>query len=85
MDKLKQAYVFSTQNVDLASFLVLEGIKFMGCELSPEDPRVVVLNFLDEKQNCLDLERVFFSSEFKKYRDINKWLLSKVHGALRNR
>lgn len=75
---------FETQNVDLASFLIMEGIKFTGCARSEVYPNVVMLCFEDERHNCLDLERVFMSSDFKKYRDINKWLLSKIHAALRD-
>lgn len=84
MEKDKDVTMFETQSVDLASFLILEGIKFTGCKRSDTNPNVVVLCFADEKQNCLDLERVFLSSDFKKYRDINKWLLSKIHAALRD-
>jgi hypothetical protein len=75
--------IFTTQNVDLATFLVMEGIKFLGCKISGNNAKVVVLSFDDVRQNCLDLERVFMSSDFKKYRDINKWLLGKIHDALR--
>jgi hypothetical protein len=78
------AKTFETQNVDLASFLLLEDVKFLGCSRSAANPNVVVLQFSDDKQNCLDLERVFLNSEFKKYRDINKWLLGKIHAALRD-
>lgn len=80
----KDVALFETQNVDLASFLILEGIKFLGCARAITNPNVVVLRFADEKQNCLDLERVFLNSEYKKYRDINKWLLGKIHSALRD-
>lgn len=76
--------IFETQNVDLASYLILEGIKFMGCKRHLADPNVVVLEFQDEHGKCLDLERVFINSEYKKYRDINKWLLGKIHAALRD-
>lgn len=75
---------FETQNVDFASFLILEGIKFLGCKRSETNPNVVVLQFDDARQTCLDLERVFIHSDYKKYRDINKWLLGKIHGALRD-
>lgn len=84
MSKDKEVSVFETQNVDLASFLILEGIKFTGCKRAAANPNVVVLQFLDERQNCLDLERVFINSDYKKYRDINKWLLGKIHSALRD-
>lgn len=75
---------FETQNVDLASFLILEGMKFLGCKRSLDQPHVVVLRFDDSRGSCLDLERVFINSEYKKYRDINKWLLGKIHAALRD-
>lgn len=80
----KDVLVFETQNVDLASFLILEGTKFLGCKRAPGNPNVVLLQFADAHQNCLDLERVFLNSEYKKYRDINKWLLGKIHSALRD-
>lgn len=76
--------IFETQSVDLASFLILEEIKFLGCRRADENPNVVVLQFDDSRGSCLDLERVFIGSDFKKYRDVNKWLLSKIHQALKN-
>ena len=75
--------VYETTNVDLASFLILEGIKLLECRMQDRGRKIVVLRFLDEKQNFLDLERVYLGSEFKKYRDINKWLLKKIHETLR--
>lgn len=81
MDKIVPE--FETQNVDLASFLILEGIKFLGCKRHEIQPHVIVLRFADEKQSCLDLERVFLSSQYKQYRDINKWLLQQIHKTLR--
>lgn len=84
MEPVRVIATFETQNVDLATFLVYEGIKFLGCRKSDPTSRVVVFQFLDERQNCLDLERVFLSSDFKKFRDINKWLLAKVHETLRS-
>lgn len=80
----KEEKIFRTQSVDLGAFLVLEGIKFLGCEPSDDNPRIMVLAFDDHKQSCVDLERVWLNSEYKKYRDINKWLLSKVHQALKS-
>ena len=82
MEKLSP--VFETENVDFASFLILEGIKFLGCKRSSIKPNVVVLLFSDDRQTCLDLERVFINSTFKQYRDINKWLLTKIHAAIRD-
>jgi hypothetical protein len=83
MDNLRQPRIFETQNVDLATFLMMEGIKLLECRKSETNKKVVVLRFLDDKENCLDLERVWLNSEFKKYRDINKYLLSKVFETLR--
>lgn len=81
---IKEPLIFQTQNVDLASFLLLEGVKLLECKKSESNPKVIIIRFLDEKQNCLDLERVFLNSDFKKFRDINKYLLTKIHETLRN-
>ncbi len=81
---MKDLKIFETQNVDLASFLMLEGVKLLECRKSDSNKKVVVLRFLDEKQNCLDLERVYLNSQFKQYRDINKYLLTKIHETLRS-
>jgi len=80
----KEVKIFETQNVDLATYLMLEGIKLLECRKSGEHSKVVILRFIDDKQNCLDLERSYLSSEFKKYRDINKYLLSRIHQILRD-
>ena len=81
--KAQEANIFETQNVDLASFLMLEGVEFLECKRSLTNRRVVILRFLDSHQNCLDLERVFLNSDFKKFRDINKYLLARIHEKLR--
>jgi hypothetical protein len=79
----KEARIFETQNVDLASYLLMEGIKLLEIQKSDRNPKIAVIRFIDEKSNCLDLERTYLNSEFKKYRDINKYLLSKIYEALR--
>jgi Domain of unknown function (DUF5659) len=84
MNNLKEPRIFETQNVDLASYLMLEGIKLLECKKSEANKKVVILRFLDEKENCLDLERIWLNSPFKQYRDINKYLLSKVHETVRS-
>ena len=76
--KLKEADIFETNNVDLASFLMIEGIRFLECRKSNSNPNIIIMRFFDEKKNCLDLERVFLNSEFKKFRDIQKYLLDKI-------
>jgi hypothetical protein len=84
MNTPKDVLIFETQNVDLATFLMLEGIKLIECKRSESNSKVIILRFLNEKQNCLDLERAYLSSPYKKFRDINKYLLSKIHEALRD-
>lgn len=80
----KEPRIFETQNVDLATFLMLMDVKLLEVRKSDTKHNVVVLRFLDDKQNCLDLERVYLNSDYKKFRDINKYLLSKIHESLRN-
>lgn len=82
---MKTAEIFETTNVDLAAFLMLEGIKFLECKVSSISPYkdIVTMRFLDEKQNCIDLERIFMSSDFKRYRDLTKYLLKEVHQKIR--
>ena len=79
----KSVRIFETQNVDLATFLMLMEVKLLEVKRSDTKRNVIILRFIDEKQNCLDLERVYLNSEFKKFRDINKYLLTKIHEALR--
>jgi hypothetical protein len=84
--KMKQTPVFETTNVDLAAYLMLEGIKYLECRNDKSMGKdLVILRFLDDKQNCLDLERVFMGSQMKRYRDLTKYLLKEVHGKLRER
>lgn len=81
---MEKVPIFETTNVDLAAFLMYEGIKYVEARVDRSSSKdLVVLRFLDEKQNCLDLERVFMSSNFKRYRDIVKYLLKEVHKKLR--
>jgi len=81
-----QLAIYETANVDLAAFLMLQGIKFIECvsdtRIKVTKP-VVKMRFLDERAVCLDLERVFMSSDFKKYRDLNKYLLKEIHNKIR--
>lgn len=76
--------IFETQNADLATFLIYEGIKLLECKVSSFNSRVVIMVFEDNKQNCRDLERVYLSSDFKKFRDINKYLLSQINKCLKD-
>lgn len=83
---MRQTDIFETTNVDLAAFLMMEGIKFLECKVSPSmgpSRDIVVMRFLDEHTNCRDLERVFMGSEYKKYREFNKYLLREIKAKLR--
>lgn len=83
---MKKVPIFETTNVDLAAFLMFEGIKFIECDRAGSVGKdIVVLRFLDEKENCRDLERVFMGSDMKRYRDLVKYLLKEVHAKLRER
>jgi len=77
--EIKESTIFETTNVDLASFLSFNGIKLLETQIKDIKRNLVVLRFLDEKRNCLDLEQVYLNSDFKRFRDINKYLLRKVH------
>ena len=83
MNTPKDLQIFETQNVDLATFLMLMDVKLLEVRRSDTKRNVAILRFLDEKKNCLDLERVYLSSEYKKFREINKYLLTKIHETLR--
>ncbi len=83
---IKNVPIFETTNVDLAAFLMFEGIKYLECKADrSQGKELVLLRFLDEKQNCRDLERVFMGSNYKRYRDLIKYLLKEVHAKLRER
>ena len=83
---MKSVPTFQTYDVDLAAFLMLEGLKFVECQ--PEDgpskgkPRVCMV-FLDEKGIGRDLERVFLNSQFKAFRTYQKYLLKEIHRTIR--
>ena len=74
---------FETFNVDLAAFLVMEGVELIGFEMIDPTRKKVVIKFKDPANKCLDLEQVFLNSDYKKYRDINKFLLRKIHEEIR--
>ena len=82
MKEIKEANIFETENVALASFLIFEGIKLLECKMH-DFKKIVVLRFLDEKNNILDLQQIFLNSEFKRYHDIQKYVLKLVHEKLK--
>lgn len=83
---IKGVNIFETTNVDLAAFLMFEDIKFLECrgiESKGYGRPIVEMRFLDDRQTCRDLERVFMGSDFKKYRDLNKYLLKEIKSTIR--
>jgi hypothetical protein len=82
----KDIAFFETHDVDLAAFLMLEGLKFIECRIDPSavtiKPRVLI-RFFDEKGKARDLERIFTGSQIKKYRDFHKYLLKEIHRSLK--
>lgn len=84
MSTEKEPRIFETTNVDVATYLLYQGIKLLEVVKSNTKRGVAIIRFLDEKQNCLDLERTYINSEFKKFRDNNKYLLNKIHDVLRS-
>ena len=81
----KEIGIFETPNLDLGAYLMLEGIKYVGCRMTMDskgEPKAV-LKFLDEKRNCLDLERLFMVSREKRYRELNKYLLKDIHSEIK--
>lgn len=77
---------FDTHDVDLAAYLMLEGLKFIECVTDqssiPGRPRVL-MRFFDEKGIARDLERTFAGSGYKRYRDYHKLLLKDIHRTMR--
>lgn len=80
---MEETKIFETTDVDFGSFLILEGVKMLECQMKDSVKRIVVMRFLDSAESCLDLERVFLNSEYKKFRDINKYLLKQIHQTIR--
>lgn len=82
----REVPTFETHDVDLAAFLMLEGLKFIECVIDPKitqsKPRVLI-RFFDEKGTARDLERAFMSSNIKRYRDFHKYLLKSIHRTLK--
>lgn len=79
---MKEVQIFSTHDVDLASYLMAEGLKFIETVLdeshTQSKPRVL-MRFFDEKGVARDLERVFMNSNVKRFTDCRKYLLREIH------
>lgn len=82
----KDIPVFETFDLDLAAYLMLEGLKYIECKLDKSytvgKPRVLIC-FYDEKGKARDLERVFIASDFYKYRTFHKLLLKDIHRSIK--
>lgn len=83
MSTEKEPRVFETTNVDVATYLLYQGIKLLEVVKSSTKQGVAIIRFSDDKQNCLDLERIYINSDFKKFRDNNKYLLAEIHKVLK--
>ena len=56
---INEGRIFTTTNVDLATFLVIEEIKLLEVAVHDAKRKIIAFRFFDEKLNCLDLEKVF--------------------------
>jgi len=75
----KQTKIFETNNLDFATFLLMEGERLL--ELRKDGPNVF-MRFIDDLGKCRDLEQVYLRSDVKKFGELRKWLLKKVHEEL---
>lgn len=71
--------IFKTRNTDVATFLLYLGEDLIKVE---DGGGVVFMTFSDPLGRCSDLERVYLNSECKKFKDLNKWLLGRIHDVL---
>ena len=79
--------VFKTDNIDLAAFLMTQGLKYVGSAVEIDTKKnkpKAVMEFLDEKKNARDLERVFITSNEKAFANARKYLLKDAHQSVRD-
>ena len=84
---MESTKVYETDNADLASFLMFQGIEFLGCRIDRHKitrKPVAVMQFDDTKEVARDLERTWYSSPEKRYRDVNKYMLREIHKAVKD-
>lgn len=83
----KASKTFETFDIDLAAYLMLEGLKFIEAVpeeiLTNSDKPKIKMRFFDEKEVARDLEKVFMGSPVKRFNDFRKYLLREVHRTLR--
>jgi len=80
--------IFETDSVDLAAYLTMNDLRYLGytTDLDSLNERYKgVLRFEDPRGIAKDLERAFLNSDYKKYRDLNKYFLREVHKATKNK
>ena len=83
--KEKPSRIYKTNNLDLSSYLVLNEIPYLGCEVEYDQKKnkpVVFLRFLDEKLQCKDLEIIFARSKEKSLFSCRKLLLKQINKSL---
>lgn len=79
--------LYETDNADLATFMLYQGIQFLGCRIDRNrvtSKPVAIMQFNDLKENARDLERMYYASQEKRFRDLNKYMLKEIHKALRD-
>ena len=85
-DRLKHRNVYRTDNADLATYLMYQEIEFLGCEIdiNPVTKKpVAIMMFNDAKDNARDIERLYYTSKEKRFRDLNKYMLKEIHKAVK--
>lgn len=84
-DRQKYRKVYRTDNADLATYLMYNDIEFLGCEIAidgiTKKPKAIMM-FNDAKETSRDLERMFYTSKEKRFRDMNKRMLKEIHKAV---
>ena len=84
---ISESTIFETQNSALGSYLLLNGIAYIGCKVKKsmnQKPKPdIILIFDDMRQVCRDLERVYINSNEHKFREYHKFLLKQVHQTIR--
>jgi len=77
--------LFKTCDLDLAAFLMLHDLKYVGVEKIKDqesNKTKIQMIFYDPRNIALDLNRIFIMSEQKKYREFLKFLLKEIHKEL---
>jgi len=85
-DREKQRTIYRTDNTDLATYLIYNDIKFLGCDIdinSITKKPVAIMMFDDVKEIARDLERAYYTSNEKRFRDLNKYMLKEIHKAVK--